>query len=439
MTKIQTIPKASALSAALCNASMLLYPFWLLLPAVQTTGRALTGMLAVGLFGLGVLLDTAYLKRQWAWFLLRVACAATLPLLLWFFMGRGGQNLAGFYVQQSMFWFPLIFCAYAKERGDERLWRFVKLVLLATVALTTLTTIGWLVQGMLRGGRVYAYSRSLGFAEPGNEAYLKELMLRNIGGYDFIYASVVSLPFTCMGIMHHKGLARAGFFALLAAQLVMIVLSQYTYAMVFAACITAVELFAWLIRVLSRGRTGMGASLLWGLTPLLLVLVLRVPLITLAAGLCERVGFTSFAFSLNQLLVAMAGGVTDEASRLGYYLLPLRGIAASPLVGSMFGGEALLSRHSDLLDLLSGMGLLGASAVGAMLWLMGRGSLYGVKQCPYKAQLAVAALALTAIAALGTVVYSRDILLVGALGMFFATCSPPPHFACEPASEAQPR
>ena len=52
-------------SARLCAASMLLYTFWLLLPAAQTTGRAATGCFTVLLFGAGVLLDTAYVKRRW--------------------------------------------------------------------------------------------------------------------------------------------------------------------------------------------------------------------------------------------------------------------------------------------------------------------------------------------------------------------------------------
>ena len=51
-----TLEKPSATSAGLMNASMLLYLFWLLLPAVQTTGRAVTGAAAVALFGVGGLL-----------------------------------------------------------------------------------------------------------------------------------------------------------------------------------------------------------------------------------------------------------------------------------------------------------------------------------------------------------------------------------------------
>lgn len=408
------MPKASKLSAGLCNASILLYIIWLMLPAVQTTGRALTGCLTVLIFAVGVALDGQYLVKNWLYMGLRALCMAAMPLVWYHFMQRGGTGFAGFYVQNAMFWFPLVFVGYARDRGDARLWRHVKPVLLAAMVITTLTSIGWLIQGMLRGGRVYAYSRSLGSAEPGREAYLKELMLRNIGGYDFVYATVVSLPLTCIGIQASHGWRRGLFAALLSAQAVMVVLSQYTYAMVFAAVILAVELAAAIARKLWHVKPGV--SLLCGLIPLVVVFLLRVPLVTWVAALCDQVGFSNFSFSLKQLLVAMEGGITDEASRLQYYLLPLEGIRRSPFIGSLLGGEKLLSQHSDILDLLSGMGIVGTALVGGMLWLMGRGALRRLNACPYKAQLLMMALALAVTALLGTVVYSRDIMVVVAMG-----------------------
>ena len=65
--------KARRLSAPVCNASILLYIVWLLLPAVQTTGRAMTGAGCVALFALGVVLDTQYFQKNvtgsiYAWF-----------------------------------------------------------------------------------------------------------------------------------------------------------------------------------------------------------------------------------------------------------------------------------------------------------------------------------------------------------------------------------
>ncbi len=418
MNAFRNEPRRSALSAGICNASIILYIIWLLLPMVQTAGRAAAGVAVCGLFALGVLLDLEYLRRHWLGMGVRAVCALALPLCMRLFMGRGGDNFLGFYIQAVMLWLPICYCGYARERGDARLTRFVKLTMLGAVTLTTLTTIGWLIEGMLRGGRVYAYSRSLGFAGgEENAAYLKELMQRNIGGYDFIYASVVSLPFTMIAIQRHRGKARAGYSALLAAQTVMIVLSQYTYAMVYTACLLAVELTALTARALSKGRIKMGASLLIGLVPIAAVLLLREPLVALAASLCSKAGLTNFAFSLEQLLTAIRGGVTSDTSRLAYYMLPLEGIGRSPLVGSMLGGERLLSQHSDLLDLLSGMGIIGAAGFGAMVWLTGRGCLRGIRTSRDRAQLCVSGILLAAIAALGTIVYSRDIFSAVGIGL----------------------
>jgi hypothetical protein len=180
--------------------------------------------------------------------------------------------------------------------------------------------------------------------------------------------------------------------------------------------ILAVEIVAALVRLISKGRVSMGASLLLGLVPLVLVWLMRMPLLRLAAGLCREAGLENFAFSFEQLAIALSGGVTDENSRLAYYLTGLEGFTASPLTGSLFGGEKLYSRHSDVLDLLSGVGLLGAAVVGVLIWLMGRGSLGGIRQSKNKARLWVVWLSVLVTAALGTVCYSRDIMAVAALG-----------------------
>ncbi len=424
------MPKASALSAGLCNASMLLYILWLLLPAAQTTGGALAGALAVALFGLGLLMDTPYLKAHWPRVLLQVLLAAALPLVLRFFLRRGTDQFWGYYAQQGMFWFPPLFCAYARRRGDPRLWRWVKEALLGALILTTLTTLGWLIQGMLRGGRVYAYSRSLGYAEPGREAYLKELMLRNIGGYDFIYASTLSLPLTCYALGKTRGWKRLGFGVFCALQYGMIALSQYTYALVFATALLGMEIIALGLRLLiprlSKRPLGLMASLLWTLPLFLAVYLARVPLVSWAAALCGQLGLDSFALSLSQLLEAMTVGLADSGSRLAYYRLPLQGIAASPLLGGLPGTSAPLSQHSDLLDLLSALGALGAAAFLALVWLLGRGSLKGLAQSEAKPHLLLQGVALLALALLATVTYSRDIPLLLCLGAALVIPDPGP-------------
>ena len=409
--------KKNDLSIQLIRSSVWLYVIWLLLPAVQTTGRAITGAACVGLFGLGVLLDWDTLKKHWFPLLLREVCAAVMPLLLRSFMDRGGSNFAGFYVQQAMFWFPLVYAGHVRTLGDKRLWKNLKWVLLAAITLTLLTTTGWLIEGMfLRGDKVYAYSRALGFAEPGNEAFLKELMLKNIGGYDFIYAMVAALPLVCIAIQKNQGKKRAAFIALIVLQTIAIVLSQYTYAMLYAAAILAVEIIALLARRIAKGKLTLGKSLLLGALPLLIGFALMQPLAQLASAICMELGLENFAFSFEQLGLALQGSATDANSRLSHYLIAAEGIKQSPIFGDLLGGVQQISYHSDVLDLLSGAGVIGAAVAAAMLWLMGRGSLRGLRTHPHKAQILFSFAAVLLIASLGTVVYSRDIPAVVMLG-----------------------
>ena len=413
---INRLPKPSALSAGFSNVSILLYTLWLLLPALQTTGRAATGALAVCLFGAGVLLDKPYLKAHWMSFSLRCLCAAALPLVMRFFLRRGANSFAGYYAQQIMFWFPLIWCGYAQARGDARVWRFLKAVLLGTMAVTILTTIGWLVQGMLRGGRVYAYSRSLGWGGPGQEAYLKELMGRNIGGYDFIYASMLSLPLGCYAVLKTRGWKRVACAAFCTAQLVMIALSQYTYGLIFAVTLVALELLAAclrrLVRKIRKQPLDVAHSLLWVLPLFAVVYFLRIPLAQGAVSLCRHIGFESFAYSLDQLMNTLTGNIADTASRMDHYRLSLGGFAASPLIGALPGMSAPLSLHSDLLDLLSATGALGTAVFLFLVWFMGRGCLRGIGKSAAKPHFCLQYAALLAFSLLGTVTFSRDIPLV---------------------------
>lgn len=398
------------LSVWLTNASMLLYMVWLLLPAVQVTLHAATGAFAVLVFGVAVLLhpDTQG-RRLWDW-VLRALCAAVLPLMLFYFLQRGGGNLPAYLAQQGMFWFAPLWFAYARQLGDRRVYRLVGAAFMVLVAVTTLTTLGWLVQGLLRGGKVYAYARSLGSGEPGTGAYLRELMGRNIGGYDFIYMLVLLLPAVFTLGAPARGWRRAGYAAFYVLSLAVIGLSQYTYAIVFAVAVTAAELLALLLRAVFR-KLSPGASLLCTLPLLAALWLFRVPLVAWAAGLATGFGFENAAYSLTQLGNLLTGAAVDTGSRLGTYTLPLAGIAASPLTGSMLGGEAMLGMHSDLLDLLSGMGVLGTALFALAAWNTGRGSQRGLPRQANFAQLTLQWLLLFCFLALGTVFYSRELPL----------------------------
>ena len=405
-----TTERRARWGANLCNASILSYMIWLVLPMAQAALHAVTGVATLALFGLGVVWEGQTLRTHPWRFCLRVLCAVALPLGLYFLLERGGGNLPGYLVQQGMFWFPLLWCAYARERGDTRLYRWVKPVMIALFAITTLTTAGWLVQGMLRGGKVYAYARSLGSGDPGRLAYLRELMLRNIGGYDFVYATVALLPAVFYLACQSRGWKRAGWIAAYVAQLAMIGLSQYTYAILFTLGVTALELLALLLRALFR-RLRLGSSLLLAALPLGALWFFRLPLLQWAGNVAAGLGFENARYSLTQLLAMLDGGTVDGGSRLITYTTPLEGFLASPWIGSLAGGAKALGMHSDLLDMLSAVGVLGTAVFVLAVWLIGRGSGKGIRRSPARAQLMLMGLVVAACFALGTVFYSREISL----------------------------
>ena len=279
---------------------------------------------------------------------------------------------------------------------------------------TTLTTIGWLVQGLLRGDKVYAYARSLGSGEPNRAKPTFE-------GTDAAVTSagmILSMPAClCCRLPSTQRLPRAagsaaGFTVCSTLPSSLLVgLSQYTYAILFAVAITAMELLAALLRVIFR-KLSTGASLLWTVPFFAAIWLLRVPLISWAGNLAAGLGFENATYSLAQLLTMLMGGAVDSGSRLITYTTPLAGIAASPLTGALLNGVKVLGMHSDLLDLLSGMGILGTAAFGLGAWVIGRGSQKGIRHSPAFAQVVLQYVALFLCMALGTVFYSREIPLL---------------------------
>jgi len=406
-------------SAWLFNASMLCYILWLMLPAVQVRLRAVTGALTMAVFAAGILLDFEMFLKRWRDLVPRVLCVAALPLLLMLFLNRGGDEAFGYYAQQVMFWFPLLWCAVAAQHADQTSYRLVFAAMLLAFTVTTLTTIGWLIEGIFREeGRVYAYSRSLGDGSEGRQAYLNELMGHNIGGYGFVYASMLALPVTFF-LSRGKGWKRFAFGGLYLLQLIMIVLSQYTYAIVFAAVITAVELLGLLLRKLFR-RLSVGGSLLCAVPLVALALLLRMPVVTGLQSLAEALHFDTIAKNLGQLLGAMTGGGIAEGTRLESYVTSLRSFFTSPVFGGIFSGQAQLGMHSELLDMLAGIGIAGTAVFFAGVWLIGRGMGKGIKTSGLLPHLVLQWLALAAFMTLDTVFYAREIPLVIALSIAFA-------------------
>jgi len=405
-------------SAHLINASMVMYIIWLMLPAVQVNLRAVTGGIALVVFAVGVLLDWNSFRLHWKNFIPRVLCVAALPLLLVLFLNRGSEQKLGYLAQQVMFWFPLLWCVWAAQMKDRIAYYLVFTSMIAMFSVTMLTTIGWLIEDVFNiKVAITTYARALGSGST-ELSYAKILMRRNIGGYDFIYAAVLSLPFIFY-LAGGKGWKRWTFSAFYALELLMVVLSQYTFAIIFAIAITVAELLALALRKLFK-RLSVGASLLYTLLFFALVFLLRLPLLNGLASLADSLQMGRISENFRQLYNVLSGIDIAGSARLPTYEVPWNSFLSSPLFGGIFSGEAKLGMHSEVFDMLAALGIIGTLFFLAAVWVIGRGMGKGLKGNSALPHLIVQWIALAAVAFVNTVFYSREIPLVICLCIAFA-------------------
>ena len=411
--------KRTAWSANIVNVSMLSYMIWLLLPSVQAFTHAVTGVFTIALFGVGVLLDGVTLRRDWRTFIPRVLLCAALPLILILFLDRGGDAKAGYYVQQCMFWFPLIWCAYARMHNDQRMMRGVFHVFFAAFLVTLLTTAFWLILYFLTDDPSFPYARLLG----NDFAYLYDeritAMLRNIGGYNFIYMSVLLLPVIAYEVIRSHGWRRMMMIISYVLILLVTVLSMYTIAIVLAFSITAVELLAALLRKAMK-KLSVTLSFVCVLPLFVLLLIFRLPLVELALQIATHFKLTSISFNLQSMIGVLSGDIASS-SRFALYKVSIDAFLSSPWLGSIVQSEITIGKHSELLDLLAGIGILGTAGFIGGAWVIGRKTAAGIFRISKKTQphLWLQWLVFFILFSINTVFYSREIPLVLCISILY--------------------
>lgn len=396
-------------------ASILLYALWLLPPAVQAFTGVRTGALCCALFFAGVLLDRPFLRANAGWFALKCLAAVTMSLFLYGVLKRGGEFLP-FLVQSTMFWAPFLMAFYVCEKRDARLLRGFLPLVLALSAITCATTLIGLAQTPIA-------SRRLGDGSIPHDV-LRGFMLRNIGGYDFIYGLICALPVLAGLAFRARGLRRAMYLALYALAAATIVASQYLNALILLAVVTGLLLCALLIGCVARlfgKRPKVGACVLGALPVAAACLAFWRTLFGWAVRvwtfLNERVNLNTLTKRLQTMERAFASSdyslLTD--SRFVNYVESLRSFARAPLLGALGATGLKVGGHSEMLDALAGGGLLGAALMAGLcatlFWGAARPALRGATR-PFTL-LCYGALA--AVALLSTVFYSREIGLMTAL------------------------
>lgn len=398
--------KRARLSEALCEISMLMYIVWLTLPALQTLGRSYFGVFTIGLFGLGVIIDTDRLKEDRLTLIARAAAVVALTLITRVFMKRGGEDEPlAYIVQNGMFWFPLVWSAVMITRGHTGRFKQLIIVYAACVLITTVTT-------LIGNWDAPTTRRLTGLMFTEEES--RQVMLRGVGAYDFIYTLSLMLPMLLWYAIKQKGLKRwlTAVFMLLA--LVTLVKCMFLYSLLFAALAIVVELMSALIRLISRKAfkktMSVGVSMLWTLPVFAIVFLLRGPILELGISIAQSLNLPYIQNNLMRLHRFFFDELIQTDDRFFLYKSAIDSILSSPLLGGLTG-KAVLSGHSDILDLLASSGLIGALLVWAMCYALGRGNMKGLSRSPYLPHVVLTFVLLACLMLANTIVYSRDISL----------------------------
>ncbi|MBP3541376.1 MAG: hypothetical protein J6K72_06135 [Clostridia bacterium] len=428
----KTKVKLSAWSLYLCNASMFLYILWLFLPVLQNLTGLLGGLITIALFAVGILLDIDYLRTKGIELFLRICAIILLPVCAFFFLHRGNNFLA-FFFQHAMFWYPAAFCAYARQKNDSRITRGLLYALLFSVLLTSSTTIFWAIYCRVHNLDNYSRIISMGWIPEETADYI---MRRNIGGYDLSYALGLSLPLICALIHREKGWLRWAFVSALLLLFLTLIATDYPYAMLLALITLFVVLAAWMFRFifgLFHCKLSLGISLLCTLPLLLLFFLFRMQLIDFGAWLFSALHLENIADSFVEMRLVFTGQsslIYQSDSRLIFFGYAWDSFLASPLIGTLGRVNSVgvtntlaehyaalgLSGHSDVMDILASMGILGIIVILLLIYTACRGAFQGIRKSPSFPYIILMFCTLFCMCLGATMVYSREIMLMLCIG-----------------------
>lgn len=195
----------------------------------------------------------------------------------------------------------------------------------------------------------------------------------NIGGYHFVYMTVLLYPFVVIAFKMKK-LHFIPTILLTVLTYTMVITAEYTYA--FILLMTSTMLF-----FLPKGITVKRFFILI-LMLVLIVLLFRSTIGAIITAVGEQVGESSIIDKLKVLFLGKSSvaGFSDKRDEL--YMISIKSFFRDPLFGNLFQRKNGTSGHSFILDNLANFGLIG----GGLMVLMYRG-IYLVFFKPLKDQM----------------------------------------------------
>ena len=250
-------------------------------------------------------------------------------------------------------WLPCLIAIYIKNGESDK---FTKKYVQAIVAIMTITSITTII-GLIM------YPQASRELASGTEIYdTTKYLLRNIGGYEHIYALVVLIPVMLWLIKNNEKMLKVFNIICMVVNLYCIYRSQYTIAII-SAIVILLFLFAQkhkktvlvMLVIVAVSLFIGGTDIMTFLSKVFLVLSKNIGLDYVKDRMLQ----------VSQLFQGVTIATETSADRIEYYQNCWKGFLKSPIWGNNFGAfsENNVSGHSMVLDMLSGMGLIGFASV----------------------------------------------------------------------------
>ncbi len=261
-------------------------------------------------------------------------------------------------------WLPCIIALYIKESNNDKFVRnYLQIYIIATT-ITSLTTIIGLV--------MYPNaSRELATA---SEMYdTTRYTIRNIGGYQHVYALVLLLPILIWLIKQTNKTWKIVNIVALLINIYCIYRSQYTIAIIIAAIIL-------ILTVMKRFKKTMIVTMI--LLSTVFLFDTSSIMEKISGGfkyVSEHIGIEYVGDRLLQVSQLLEGAMIHtetSTDRIDHYKHCLKKFSESPVIGNNIGefSEDNISGHSMVFDTMSGMGLVGLLLVSIIFivvyWLV---------------------------------------------------------------------
>lgn len=235
-----------------------------------------------------------------------------------------------------------------KQRSSETVG-YAKVICIA-FGITIVTTIIGLIQFPFA-------SRVLATIQSSQDSSAVIYNWHNIGGYEFIYMTVLLYPIAILAYKRRR--IKAITMAIIAVSIfAMIVLSEYTTALLMFL-LSTVLLF------LKRDLKGKGI-LIFAIIGIVAVFLMNDSVSDFLSWLAGKLNSETMAERLNSLAGGANGLESSESNRIELYGRSISTFFSHPFLGTMLSGGGGIGGHSQIFDTFAQFGIIG---VGLLAWM----------------------------------------------------------------------